>query len=114
VNNGQKLYDIAREYKFSSFKLAKIYCKHIYGDSFQLLNIHNDENITNMSLKEDLIQCCMDDPMSSRTADIIRHCSGHEYEEVLINMLISKKMCFETEAELRKKGKPKTPGNIKS
>lgn len=35
--------------------------------------------------------------------------SGKEYEDLLVQLLKEKKMCFETEVELRSKGKPKTP-----
>ena len=50
-----------------------------------------------------------EDPICSVELDIMKDCIGREYEELLIKLLKEKNMCFETESELRIRGKPKTP-----
>ena len=57
----------------------------------------------------DIIRCCLEDPFSSQSADLVKHCMGKEFEELLYDLLRGKQICFETEAELRLQGKPKTP-----
>ena len=47
--------------------------------------------------------------MCSHELEQLKECLGREYEELLTSLLNQKKMCFETEQELRSRGKPKTP-----
>ena len=46
---------------------------------------------------------------ASHEVDLMKECAGKEFEALLLQQLRSKHMCFETEAELRSQGKPKTP-----
>ena len=50
-----------------------------------------------------------DATFTSSENNLIKECLGLEYEEILVNKLTSMKMCFETEAQQRRRGKPKTP-----
>ena len=47
--------------------------------------------------------------MCSTIIDIRKNCIGKEFEEYLEVRLRDLSICFETEAELRMRGKPKTP-----
>ena len=57
----------------------------------------------------DILRMISEDPICSVELDIIRECIGREYEELLVKLLNDKNMCFETESQLRSRGKPKTP-----
>jgi hypothetical protein len=111
VAAGASIYDIAREMGYSPYKLAKMYTKRVFGDTFQLLELAgNPAAVSDGRLREDLLRCCLQDPVSSQKADLMKHVTGYEYEEVLYDLLTARHMCFETESDLRRKGKPKTPG----
>jgi hypothetical protein len=97
---------------YSSYKFAKNYLENLTGsmnsvvqtflrDSFIIVK---DERVRN-----ELLECITNDPFNSFENDIMKQLVGKEYEELLIHLLIDRKMCFETEEELRNKGKPKTP-----
>ena len=60
-------------------------------------------------IRQELLRCISEDPFNSYQNDVLKQFIGKEYEELLIEMLTDRKMCFETEEELRNKGKPKTP-----
>jgi hypothetical protein len=47
--------------------------------------------------------------ISSPENNLMRECLGNEYEEILVQRLTDMKLCFETEAQQRRRGKPKTP-----
>lgn len=103
--------NIAREFHFSPYKLAKMYIDNVYNKTITISNVIKDplliesERIRNDILKK----CCTMDSMVTWDIDVSKHVIGHEYEEYLINMLNSYNLCFETEEDLRNKGKAKTP-----
>lgn len=109
---GISLLDIARSYHFSSYKLAKLYVKHILRqkDNFNLSKLLNNEvqlmitTVTTPSaavtaatdrLKSDLIQCCLLDTFASQTSECIKHCVGKEFEDLLYDLMRQKKMVGE-------------------
>ena len=47
--------------------------------------------------------------MCSTIVDVRKNCIGNEFEDYLESRLRNLSICFETEAELRMRGKPKTP-----
>ena len=59
-----------------------------------------------------------DDPVCSFEVDIVKECLGREYEQLLINLLRQRDMCFETESDQRSRGAPsiliKVYGNSES
>jgi hypothetical protein len=67
------------------------------------------EHIKDTRIRSELLQLLEMDPVCSQELELVKECSGREYEEMLINLLDEKKMCFETESQLRSRGKPKTP-----
>jgi len=110
VQNGEKIFQIALDAGFSSYKLAKLYTEMVFDSSFQLSRIVESPDIVEDEvLREDLLKCIGDDPVSSNRSENIKACVGNEFEEVLVTLLNEKKICFETEADLRARGKPKTP-----
>lgn len=108
-NNNEKLINISNEYNFGSYKLAKIYGETLYGKNFINIFIKNPLIISNNNIRNDILLCIENDPNCNVEINLTRECIGKEYEELLIKKLIDKGMCFETETELRSKGKPKTP-----
>jgi hypothetical protein len=60
---------------------------------------------------DDLRRCYLYDPVSSRQVTVSRGSLGAEYEEILCDHMTRRGMVFETEADLRRRGKAKTPGN---
>lgn len=110
VGKGESLLNIAKEFKIGTLKFAKLYLettkyKHIQISSLPL----NPLQIEDERLRYELLSLIEQDPVCSYHLEQIKECLGREYEELLINLLNQKNMCFETEAELRSKGKPKTP-----
>jgi hypothetical protein len=80
----------------SGFKLSRLSSDLSSASSFDL----------SPQLVSDLLRCCNEEPYLS---DQIKKCLGDEYEELLYDLLRDYGLCFETEAELRLQGKPKTP-----
>ena len=77
VNNGKKVFDIAHELGFSSYKLAKMVTRHLYGDAFQVLDVASDAALVRSeALRADLIRCCTEDCMSSHKADLMKRVVG--------------------------------------
>lgn len=114
--HGIALADLAIEYKCNTSKIVKVVLEnlHQYGFATKSLTISEflefPQNVTDeMSIKSNLIKGIESDELFSHVSDQIKECIGREYEELLIKNLKSKMMVFETEAELRSKGKPKTP-----
>jgi hypothetical protein len=89
-----------------------MYSEQFLPPGFKLSRLLNDLNsyqIDNPRLISDLIRCCVEDPYLSNSSDALKRCVGEEYEELLYQLLKEHGLCFETEAELRLQGKPKTP-----
>lgn len=110
VDKGESLLSIASEYSIGTFKMAKIYIENAIDKSLTMSAIvSNPSVIVNERVRADVLKMIEIDPLSSPEVDLVKECLGKEYEELLINLLTERKMCFETEAILRSKGKPKTP-----
>ena len=60
-------------------------------------------------LHGEILTCIREESYNNYAADQLKECIGIEYEEYLIERLTDKGLCFETEADLRARGKPKTP-----
>jgi hypothetical protein len=89
-----------------------MYSEQFLPPGFKLSRLLSDMNsyqIDNPRLISDLISCCVEDPYLSTSSDNLKRCMGDEYEELLYELLKAYGLCFETEAELRLQGKPKTP-----
>ena len=98
---------------FSPYKLAKIYCEYNYGIDFQLSRfLTSPDMVANAKCRADIMKCVTCDPSSSFEMELLKHTIGCEYEEVLYSKLASINICFETESEMRLKGKPKTPDAV--
>jgi hypothetical protein len=109
VSAGERLPDIATEFKVGSLKIAKLYVEAALP-SIQFANILTDPSIiANAQLRGDVIQMIESDPIGCYHIELMKQCLGREYEELLIDLLNAKHIAFETESDLRKLGKPKTP-----
>jgi hypothetical protein len=110
VAAGERLYDIAQEFHIGPLKIAKLYLEAVMDKSFQFSNILSDPSlIANKTLRDDIIRMIGDDPVTSYHIELTKQSLGREYEDLLVSILTQKKFCFETESDLRKMGKPKTP-----
>lgn len=110
VNGGESLVTISNEFHFGSFKFAKLYLEATGLGNIQLSSLMTDPfQIKDVRIRQELLQLLEMDPVCSHELEQLKECLGREYEELLITLLNQKKMCFETEQELRSRGKPKTP-----
>lgn len=110
VRKGQSLFEIANERRFSSYKIAKTYVEKVHGQKLQLpAVIENPLLIEDAIRRADILKCIAHDSSCSHEVTQLQECCGREYEEMLIEYLQRLGACFETEADLRAKGKPKTP-----
>eukprot|EP00981_Chlorochromonas_danica_P013790 scaffold6852_cov215-Ochromonas_danica.AAC.27 len=71
--------------------------------------LQDPEMIVDKRIRSEILKMIALDPSSAPEVDLLKEVSGKEYEDLLVQLLKEKKMCFETEVELRSKGKPKTP-----
>ena len=128
--NGNKLKDIAVRGGYSSYKVAKCFLSHahrveltefmeepsaILNDkrrywnvSFSIIRIASRRTFLSF-YSFDVLECCVEDPLCSTIVDIRKNCMGKEFESYLERRLKDLNICFETELELRMRGKPKTP-----
>ncbi|KAJ1440138.1 hypothetical protein B484DRAFT_443660 [Ochromonadaceae sp. CCMP2298] len=110
VNGGESLLSIAKDFHFGTFKLAKYFLEHSEYKGLQLSSLVSDpEQIKDPRIRSELLQMIAMDPVCAPDLELVKECLGREYEELLVDLLNQKQMCFETEAELRSRGKPKTP-----
>lgn len=110
AESGESLVALANEFHFGSLKFAKLYMEAIGQGNVPLSTIMTEpEYIKDTRIRSELLQLLEMDPVCSHELELLKECLGREYEEMLINLLNEKKMCFETEAQLRSRGKPKTP-----
>lgn len=110
VELGESLVTISHEFQFGTFKFAKLYLEAIGEGNLPLSTIMTEpECIKDSRIRAELLQLLEMDPVCSQELELVKECLGREYEEMLISLLNDKKMCFETESQLRSRGKPKTP-----
>ena len=111
---GQKesdsLVNISRELGIGSYRAAKLVVTFILGQDVTMAHIIENPNlILDDVIRQNIMECITNDPLNSLEIDQMKECTGIEFEALLLQQLLARKMCFETEAELRNRGKPKTP-----
>ena len=107
---GQSLTDISAEFRVGTFKFAKLYLEAVGKGNLQLSSLVQDPyQIEDIMLRGELLTLIASDPICAHELEQVKECLGREYEELLVSLLDERHMCFETEAELRSRGKPKTP-----
>lgn len=65
--------------------------------------------VENQYLRSGLLELFAQDAGCSPQIDLLKETCGREYEALLVTILNTYHMSYETEVEMRKKGKPKTP-----
>jgi len=101
---------IAKELNCGSYKAAKVVLESVLGKGVSVAQfIEQPSLLEDVWLRQNVLDCIAADPLCSLEADLTRECAGKEFEALLLQQLRAKNMCFETEAELRSRGKPKTP-----
>jgi hypothetical protein len=110
VCNGDSLIDISKKYRIGNYKFAKIILEALLGKNIQVSHfLGNPSLIKENRIQLELLELIGTDQFCSHDIDQLKECLGKEYEELLIELLNQKQMCFETESDLRNRGKPKTP-----
>ena len=106
----ETLLDIAHEMKASSYRLAKMTLEISTGKSVEMKDfMENPFIVDDPMLRRDILECIAEDPLNSTDCFLKNELSGKEFEDLLINQLDSKGLCYETEEVSRMRGKPKTP-----
>eukprot|EP01038_Epipyxis_sp_PR26KG_P012940 gene12940-17348_t len=104
VAGGESLLTVSKEFKINSSKFAKMYMEALLNRPINISNILNDPSIVNdPNVRNDVLYMISNDPLNSFDIEQSKECLGKEYEELLIQLLQMKHMCFETESELRSK-----------
>jgi len=111
LRDGIALADIAKRCNVGGYKLVRLYLEYRFGYGAVTLThfLETPTIIPDEKLRQELLSCLASDPFCSLPVEQLKECTGKEYEEYLIARLQEKGLCFETEAELRSRGKPKTP-----
>lgn len=110
IRTGESIFAINREYHFGGYKMTKSYLEATVSPECKVAEFLNDPSIVPDALvRQDLLHLIAEDNGSSIAADLIKETTGKDYENLLVDLLTARKMCFETEDEAREKGKPKTP-----
>ena len=104
------LVDISRDLGIGSYRAAKLVITFLCGRDVTVANfIENPDLISDKVIRQNIMEGITNDPLCSLEVDQMKECTGIEFEALLLQQLQARNMCFETEAELRNRGKPKTP-----
>lgn len=104
------LLSLSRELGVGSYGIAKVVVDSLVGRDLTMSQIVENPNlIVDEWIRKNVLNCIMNDPLCSLEGDQLKECTGKEFEALLLQQLQARRMCFETEAELRNRGKPKTP-----
>lgn len=110
LRRNESLLSIAKEFRLGTFKFAKMFMEKAgYGNITVSSLVANPLQIEDPRIRMELLAMIDMDPVCSPEIEKVKECMGREYEQLLIGLLEDKKMCFETEEQLRSRGKPKTP-----
>lgn len=111
IEEGQESFtNLARQHSKGTYTLAKNFLEYKFGKDFKVATfLENPSLVQSKPVRCDLLRMIADDFNNSIEANLIKESTGKDYEELLIEMLNLRRMCFETEEESRAKGKPKTP-----
>lgn len=94
----------------SYYRLVKYYLEERFGPQMKISDfLVNPSIVTEESLREELLYMIGHDISDAPDISLIKECIGKEYEQLLTNLLNSYHFLYETESDMRKKGKPKTP-----
>lgn len=104
------LHSLSNELGIGGYRMAKISSELLLERAVSIPQIVDDPSIIlDDHIREDILKCIRSDPLCNLESDQLKECSGKEYESLLFQQLVARNMCFETEADLRNRGKPKTP-----
>ena len=104
------LHNLSNELGIGGYKMAKIALEMLLEKAVSIPHmIDNPYIVLDDHIREDILKCIKSDPLCNLESDQLKECSGKEYESLLFQQLVARNMCFETEADLRNRGKPKTP-----
>jgi hypothetical protein len=108
--NNTSLVQISKEAKISFYRLAKIYIEERFSNQMKISDfLLNPQIISEEVIRNELLYMIANDIADSPNISIIKESMGKEYEQLLTVLLNKYHFIYETEGEMRKKGKPKTP-----
>lgn len=106
----ESLRNLAHQSLKGNYTIAKYYLELKFGSGFKIASFLENPSIVGIpEVRHDLLRMITEDYNNSVEANLIKESTGKDYEDLLVEMLSSRNMCFETEEESRAKGKPKTP-----
>jgi hypothetical protein len=104
-NNQGSLLSLSHDLGIGSYRAGKLIADSLLGKNVSMSQIvENPGLIKDDFIRCNILECILNDPLCSLEIDQLKECTGKEYEALLQQLLESKNMCFETEAELRNKG----------
>ena len=111
TRNTESCSDIARRFQVSGYKVARTIVEMLCGGKKSFSEIMDDsfQDSVESTLYAELLVCMGNDPYNSQPCNQMQESIGNEFEEYLEQRLREMRLCFETEAELRLRGKPRTP-----
>jgi hypothetical protein len=95
----------------SYYRLAKFYIEERFSElNYKITDFLMDPSIIpEVSLRNELLTMISRDLTDAPSISVLKESMGKEYEQLLVRLLDEYHFVYETEAEMRKKGKPKTP-----
>lgn len=109
--NVESCSEIATRFRVSGYQVARRLVELFCGSKKSFSEMMEDDFQESMdgTLYAELLVCMSEDPYNSQPCNQMQECIGNEFEEYLVDRLRGMDLCFETEAELRLRGKPRTP-----
>jgi hypothetical protein len=105
-----QLIHFAKENRIGFYKLAKTYLEEVYGNQTKISTfLSNPDMVEDERIRNELIYLINNDLYEAPHINVIKESMGREYERLLTSLLNKYHFLYETESEMRKKGKPKTP-----
>lgn len=105
------LEDASTTLKISSYRLAKIYLEERFQNSVKISDFLMSPTsiVPETEICKELLLLIQQDLTDAPDISLIKEAMGKEYENLLVSLCNSYHFLYETESEMRKKGKPKTP-----
>jgi hypothetical protein len=95
----------------SYYRLAKFYIEERFTElKYKITDFLMDPSIIpEVSLRNELLTMISRDLTDAPSISVLKESMGKEYEQLLVRLLDNYHFVYETESDMRKKGKPKTP-----
>lgn len=110
TKNGESIFSLVQEFQVSGYRMSKIYLERTLGNNVKMADfLKHPLIVQDPKIRSDLLLSISIDKFCSPVIDNFKEISGHFYEELLQQLLKAKHMSFETEEDLKRKGRSRTP-----